>query len=470
MVGKFHKAGGSKMRVRGIRINGNFTDVARCRVSYDDAEVHSSEYNASNAWMVNFGSGDVNSNNKYYSYRVRAVVAFDGWWPFVLSVREAFFDCIRTKRTSPQGLEYMDIDLWDVDLLALQLYMRAYTISASTCFMVTFPKLREVFAAAFRDRIIHHWICIRLNPLFEQRCKELGDVSFACRKKFGTKAAIKRVHDGMLRVSGNLQNDAWIFKGDIIGFFMHIRKDLMWAMLYALITEKYEGPFMDTLLWVTKMVVMNNPEKNCIVKSDKDYWKIIDKEKSLFFIPDNMGGPIGNLTTQLFAGYYMSFFDEFVEKYFRGKNYEYTRSVDDFIIICDDRNFLRESVPKMSDFLKKELFLGLHNDKIYFQPVKHGVKFLGNYIHPYRLHIINRTLGRMINRIRGFEEMASHGELNGMQLKNMVNVLNSYMGFLVQTRSYRIRHDITLNLSKDIYKYVYIVNFRKFRIKNKYRL
>ena len=91
------------------------------------------------------------------------------------------------------------------------LYDRTYEIGTSTCFIVKYPKYREVFAASFRDRIIHHWICLRLNPLFEYQHRLLGDVSHNCRVGFGSKYSVKEVAQAMKRISdkydlANLQN------------------------------------------------------------------------------------------------------------------------------------------------------------------------------------------------------------------------------------------------------------------------
>lgn len=41
-----------------------------------------------------------------------------------------------------------------------------YEIGRSIAFIVTKPKKREVFAADFRDRVVHHLVMLRLEPLF----------------------------------------------------------------------------------------------------------------------------------------------------------------------------------------------------------------------------------------------------------------------------------------------------------------
>lgn len=197
-------------------------------------------------------------------------------------------------------------------------------------------------------------------------------------------------------------------------------------------------------------------------------WKLIRKDKSLFFIDDDLGEPIGNLTTQLFAGFYLSFLDEFIEELFRGMNYSYTRSVDDFVIICDDRIFLRRAIRQIADFSSAQLGVECHMDKIYFQPVTHGVKFLGVYVYAYRKYTINRTIGRFIDKVNLCIAECEHG-MTEIRTEYWCQVLNSYFGFLVQANEYRKRSEIFEMLPRVWYDYFSITNRRKVTIKRKYR-
>lgn len=389
------------MRVCVNSVNGWLTGLGMTtHASYDVAKPYTSENNAWNSWNVNFNSGNVNNwNNKYNDNYVRPCTEYAEFSYLLMSVFEAYEDCLKGKRSSTQALEYMPLATEDIPKLAYEIWARVYTPSPSTCFMVTFPKLREVFAAAFRDRIVHHWICTRLLPLFEDRCHELGDVSHACRKGYGTKTAVAQVQEGMIRVSDHLQKEAWIYKGDIVGFFMNINKTIL---------------------------------------------------------------------SQLFAGYYNSFLDEFVEDLFRGKNYSYTRSVDDFVIICDDRIFLRHAIRQIADFTSAQLGIECHKDKIYFQPVSHGVKFLGMYVYAYRKYTINRTIGRFIDRVNLCLSECENG-MTEIRAEYWCQVFNSYFGFLTQGNEYRKRTEIFNMLNHAWYVYFNITNRKKVTTKKKYR-
>ncbi len=455
------------MRVRGTTINGRLTGVRRrVGMSNEDAKPHVSENSRNNSWNVNSGGNiNNNNNNKSNSNAVRACAADVGFDGFLATMYDAYGDCMKGKRSSAQALEYMPQAKEDIPRLAREAWNGTYRPSTATCFMVTFPKLREVFAAAFRDRIIHHWICKRMLPLFEARCEALGNVSHACRKGFGTKTAVRQVQEGMLRVSDHLQRKAWVYKGDIVGFFMSISKQRMWEMLERLIRDEYHGEYKDILLNLTRITVLHEPHKDCEIKSPVGMWQEIAPDKSLFYNGEGKGEPIGNLTTQLFAGYYMSHLDKFVQDLFAGMNYSYTRSVDDFIIISDDKAFLKRAIRGIEIYTQERLGLQCHSDKTYLQPVSHGVKFLGQYIYPHRRYTINRTIGRFIERVRQCVREC-HAPMTDIRKDYWRQVLNSYFGFLTQTNEYRARGKILKMFPSEWFKYFSIANRRKVTIKN----
>lgn len=52
--------------------------------------------------------------------------------------------------------------------LCNELYYHTYKPQHSVCFIIKDPKKREVFAAMFRDRIVHHLYFNLTHKLFEQ--------------------------------------------------------------------------------------------------------------------------------------------------------------------------------------------------------------------------------------------------------------------------------------------------------------
>ena len=118
----------------------------------------STENSGNNAWNVNFGGTNSNNNNKNNSNYVRAVAALDD--EEKASVMEAYDDCCRNKMGSPDCIEFR-LHPEMIIVLAVHIKMRCYHPGLSKTFIVKRPKLREIFAAFFLDRIVQH---CSLNP------------------------------------------------------------------------------------------------------------------------------------------------------------------------------------------------------------------------------------------------------------------------------------------------------------------
>ena len=391
------------------------------------------------------GNGTVNNNNnnKNNSRAVRAVVALgneekQGWI-------DAYFDCIKHKLTAKQCNEYridFEEDLWR---LVAEVKDRTYKPSEAFCFIVTRPKLREIFAAAFRDRIVQHWITIRLEPLLERHFRQQGDVSYNCRKGYGTIRAVQTAKEHIERVSERYTREAWVGKIDISGFFMSIDKEILLDMLLPFIRENYQGDDLDTFLWLTEVTIRHLPQELCERRSPQWMWDDLPKNKSLFNMPDNVGMPIGNITSQLLANFYLSYFDAFILEQCEYQQAGYVRFVDDAVIIARDKRFIIDLRAKASQWLKKHLHLKLHHDKFYLQEVRKGVKFVGSVIKPGRLYTSNRTLGNMALQVMRTNSLCRYIIEDGITeqrlklLRHDVCSLNSYMGFCVHNYTYNQR-------------------------------
>lgn len=418
----------------------------------------SSENSQNNSWNVNFGSGNFNNNNKYNSNVVRAVAALDdnyveGWF-------DALDDCCARKKMSPQCVAYRLVWHLDLPMLAKEVYDRTYKPTTSICFIVTLPKLREIFAANFRDRIVQHWLCLRLEPLFEERFVEQGNVSFNCRKGFGTFACIKQVKENTIMVSEDYSKEAWYAQFDIKGFFMSIDCEVLLQLLLPFIKEKWsywEGTVyekdLDLVLWLAEVIIRHRPQDDCIRQGNIQLWKLLPKSKSLFHVRKMCGEPIGNLTSQLFANFYMSYFDDVAIREAKKRGATYTRFVDDFVFVCKSKedaiffkNFSRY-------YLRKLLNIRMHPDKIYIQEVKKGIKIVGGIVKPGRTYLSNRTVGNFTNTVRLLEQACKEG--NKESINQYVIAINSYMGFLIHHQSYSIRRKTFSNL-KYFWKACYV--------------
>ena len=149
---------------------------------------------------------------------------------------EAYFDCRHSKRTSASSIVY-EMN-YEEKLICLRdrINDSTYRPGKSICFVVTRPRYREVFAAAFEDRIVHHYIAIRLNPLFE---KIFSPRTFNGRKGTGQLYGINILKQDIIECSNNYTEDCWILGLDLKGFFMSIIKRMLADMIDEFIAENY---------------------------------------------------------------------------------------------------------------------------------------------------------------------------------------------------------------------------------------
>ena len=347
------------------------------------------------------------------------------------------------------------IELWE------DINNKTYNISKSITFIVTVPKYREVFAANFRDRIVHHIVMMRLEPLFEEIF--ISD-TYNCRKNKGTLYGVKRLFEQVKEISENYTVDCYIGKFDMQGFFMSIHKPTLWKMLNLFINTYYKQPDKNILLWLVEKIVKHCPEKNCIKKSPDKMWKHIPPQKSLFTTGDDYGLPIGNLTSQVFANYYLHFFDVKMNSIFMG----YGRYVDDFFIIEKNKEHIVSKIEYIKNFLHQEIGITLHPNKLYIQHYKKGCKFIGSVIKANRMYIGSYTVGRFYNKIRYFNNIKESDIEECTEY--FVNCINSYLGFMKHYKSYSIRRNIINLISKKWFNTCYInKSFDKIVCKKEYK-
>ncbi len=338
--------------------------------------------------------------------------------------------------------------------LGHELAAGTYTIGRSMCFICFKPLQREIFAADFRDRIIHHLIYNYINPLFERSF--LND-SYSCRTGKGTSYGIKRLNHFIRSCSRNYAQDCYILKLDIKGYFMSIDKNILYKKIEEKINDLKEPRGFDPvwLLALIHQVVFHDPTKDCIMKGKKEDWRGLPSSKSLFGAKPDVGLPIGNLTSQLFGNVYLNEFDHFV-KYELGCAY-YGRYVDDIVIVHPDKEYLKSIIPIIRRYLYEKLSIELHPKKIYLQNFRNGVPFLGVIVKPYRMYVRNRIKDNFYRNIQQWNRLLAENESGFLEEHQgkFVASINSYLGMLGHCDTYNLRRKmLTERLSPDFKKFV----------------
>lgn len=354
-------------------------------------------------------------------------------------VFNAYYECRRHKRRTVNALAF-ELD-FEHELIRLwkEINTNKYKIGRSIAFIIKHPVQREVFAANFRDRIVHHLVISKINHLFEE---EFSPYSYSCREGKGVLYGVKNTKLQMQECSENYTKDCYILKLDIRSFFMSINKSILYQRLHIFISEKYHKPDKPILLRLIKQIVFYAPENNCIIKGKWADWNGLPCYKSLFWSEGNCGLPIGNLTSQIFANFYLTSLDKYVTETLSIKHYG--RYVDDFILMHQDKQTLLDAHKKIKNFLLSDLKLHLHPQKVYLQHYSKGVKFIGGVIKPHCIYIGKRSKNNLYNKIYTLlPKMAKSIQNTLGLLQHFTSSINSYIGFMRHYNTYNLRCKIT---------------------------
>ena len=357
----------------------------------------------------------------------------------MLDLYAAFICAKRHKAKKPYVLHFERNLKENIESLCDDLWTRRYKPEPSTCFVIQRPKKREVFAAQFRDRIVHHLYYNYTHELFE---RTFIQDTYSCIPGRGTHYGIERMTQHIRKESHNWQQPCYALKIDIRGYFMHINRrrllDIATASLTKMADHQANGGMkwrdvidIDFILWLTHEIVLLDPTDGCRHVGNPSEWDDVDASKLMANAPANCGMPIGNLTSQLFSNVYMNPFDQMVKRLLHFLHYG--RYVDDSATISSDRQRLTDAIPVMRDFLKEELCLDMHMGKTQIIDVRYGVEFLGAFIKPYRTYICNRSL----SRIR--QEAA---DVRHMGRGQAFRTVNSLLGVMSHYSSYNLRREI----------------------------
>ena len=378
---------------------------------------------------------------------------------------QAYFECRKNKRNTANALAF-EID-YENNLVQLceEINSGTYKIGRSIAFIVDKPVKREIFAADFRDRVIHHFIYNYISPVFE---KIFINDCYSCRVGKGTHYGIKRMNHFILSCSQNYTKDCYILKLDIKGYFMSINKNQLFKLVKEeLLRQSLKIGFdLHLVLYLVKETIFNDPRENCIIKGKKTDWAGLPQTKSLFFAKANCGLPIGNLTSQLFGNIYLNKFDHWVKHNLKIKHYG--RYVDDFVLIHENKDYLQSCIQQISNYLKETIALKLHPDKIYFQHYSKGLKYIGAVIKPHRIYIANRTKSNLHIAVNKQNLLARSHKPDIEEQQAFQSSMNSYLGIMKHYKTYKLRKEMIFeNLSGWWLNYVYSFRLEKFVIKRK---
>lgn len=318
----------------------------------------------------------------------------------------------RGKRFRPDvaGFQFhLERELWR---LHEELRDKTYRPGAYRSFFIREPKLRQISAAPYRDRVVHHALVNVLEPIYERTF--IRD-SYACRRDKGTHAAVDRCRHFSRRFR-------YVLKADIQKFFPSLDHEILKAILARKIKD------VEVLNLVGNIIDHGNPQEVvCNWFPGDDLFTPSERRRGI---------PIGNQTSQFFANVYLDPLDHFVKDRLRFKGY--VRYVDDFLVFADDKRELAMVRERITDFLCT-LRLRLHSTKCVVFPVRAGIRFLGYRVFPTHRLLVKENVRRFRRRLRRMQRDYADRLISFQKIHQR---LMSWIGHARQANTYRLRSEI----------------------------
>ena len=282
----------------------------------------------------------------------------------------------------------------ELNVLVTELGLGSWTPGPFQRFVVRDPKVRVIHAAPFRDRVVHHAIMNVAGPGFERGASEH---SYACRLGRGNRAAVRHARD-CTRAHG------YLLKLDIRKYFDSIRHDI----LRGLFRRRFK---------------------------DDSFLRLLDRVLDSFQTSPGRGLPIGTLTSQYFANFYLDGLDRWIHDAIRPCGY--ARYMDDFVLWDDDHCELNLALDKIVNWLAIERGLVLKGEPR-TAPCEKGLGFLGYRITPTGIFLGRTGRRRFRQRLLTYENACIAGQMTMGDLQSRANSLLAFTE-VAECRTWRRR-------------------------------
>jgi RNA-directed DNA polymerase len=251
-------------------------------------------------------------------------------------------------------------------------------------FKIFDPKERQICAAAFSERVLHHALMNICHQNFEKF--QIYD-SYASRLNKGTFAALERAKVFQKKYQ-------WFLKLDVRKYFDSIDHLILKKMLGNRFKE---------------------------IKLINIFSEIIDS----YHTNPEKGLPIGNLTSQYFANHYLATVDHFIKEELQVK--AYVRYMDDMVLWSDDKNEINNFGKRINDYMNTHLKLLLK--PFCLNKSSKGLPFLGFLIFPTMIKLNRNSKNRFYNKLKTYEKNLTEGFWNQNDYQRYILPLISFIKY-----------------------------------------
>lgn len=310
-----------------------------------------------------------------------------------------------------------------------------YKPNSYNIFLISEPKYRIVMSQGIRDKLINHVVG---NILIETLEPSLIDTNVATRKEKGTHYGIKSLKKSLNELKGY---EIYALKFDVSKYFYSIDHEILKEAVKKKIKDKNFLNILDVILNSTNSGV--NDEINKLKEREINRLKgngmsnmeeRINEVKRIPLYEKGKGLPIGNLTSQILAIYYLNELDHYIKEQLHIKYY--IRYMDDGLLLSHDKEYLQFCLSRIEKIMKKYK-LKLNSKTQVINVSKEGVDFLG-----FRFYIKNNKVVMKVRKDtrKRFGKKMRLIKNNKMDYLKSISVIASYKGHLKWGNCYNLLH------------------------------
>lgn len=329
--------------------------------------------------------------------RPHDVAPVDGLWEQVISSQalyRAFQNAARGKRRRPDIAAFA----WDQERLLEELRERltsgAWEPAGYRQFELVERKRRIISVAPFADRVAHHALMAVVEPVLDAR---MYPHSYACRTGKGTHAAVAWYQRKARRY-------AYALKLDLARYFPSIDHTCLKQCLRRALSDQRVLRMLDRLI----------DSGGTCAGALGWAWPGEDLVDQMH---RRVGLPIGNLSSQILANWYLDSIDWPLAM--RPGVGAYLRYVDDLVLLGDSKDALWAAVDWLDQSLSR-LRLRRHSKKIQLQPTRLRMDLLGYQVTRERRWLRNDTAHAAARRLKAVSADFRDGRIDLVQVRSHV--------------------------------------------------
>ena len=324
-----------------------------------------------------------------------------------------------------------------------------YKVSDYNIFLIRDPKYRIIMSQKMNDKIINH---VMADYLIQVLDSGLIDTNVATRKNKGTHYGMRYLKKYLNELKGNT---IYALKFDISKYFYNIDHKILKQMLQKKIKDKAYLKILFQIIDSTnenvneRIIKIKRKEIKKLEKSTmKDRNKRIKEIENIPLYQYGKGLPIGNMTSQIMAVFYLNEIDHYIKEQLHAKYY--IRYMDDGVILSNDKAYLKWCLKKIRKIMA-QYQLTLNKKTCIMNVSTNGIDFLGFHYYIMNQKVIMKvrkiTKKRLRQKMKKLDYLYSKKKITE---KDIMQVIASYQGHLKYGNTYFLRKKYLRNMEKKI--------------------